>query len=120
MDGGAPAGMRMPPGEDGCLTKIRTIKIITTHGKSKTMPSGIEIEEFPRSRMRLRRKANRTDWPFSRETSSKEASAGARGMRLTMRRTIFMVAKKAPETARKQTSVSYGRVARPRPSRVVD
>lgn len=84
------------------------------------MPSGIEIEEFPRSRMRLRRKANRTDWPFSREASSKEASAGARGMRLTMRRTMFMVATKAPEVARKQTSVSYGRVARPQQSRVED
>lgn len=115
MDGGAPAGMRMPPGEDGCLTKIRTIKIITTHGKSKTMPSGIEMEEFPRSRMRLLRKANRTDWPFSREASSNDASAGARGMRLTMRRTIFMVATKAPEMVRASGPPSVqGRSARPR------
>jgi hypothetical protein len=97
MDGGAPAGMRIPPEEDGCLTKISTIKTIITHGNNNTKPSGIEIDELPRSLILLRRKANRlASWPFSREVSSRGASAGADGRRLTMRRTICMVANQAP------------------------
>jgi hypothetical protein len=53
--------------------------------------------ELPRNRIRLRRKARGDNLvPFSRDTSSRDASAGADGRRLTMRRTIFMVAVQAP------------------------
>jgi hypothetical protein len=85
--------MRIPPGEEGCLTKISTIRTITRHGNSKTNPSGIEIDELPFNLIRRLKKANRdTSLPFSWETSSRDARAGADGRRLTIRRKTFMVA----------------------------
>lgn len=108
IDGGDPAGTSTPE-EDGCLAKIVTIKTIITQGNINTTPSGIETLELPRNRIRLRRKAKGDNLaPFSRDTSSMDASAGAEGRRLTMRRTIFMVAIK-PQGLVKET-ISQGRV----------
>lgn len=59
IEGGEPAGTSMPPEEDGCRTKISTIKMIITHGNNNTKPNGIEMDELPRNRIRLRRKAKR-------------------------------------------------------------
>lgn len=58
IDGGAPAGTNILPGEDGCLTT--SIKMINTTmlGKSRTKPNGIEIEEFPFIFMRLLKNDN--------------------------------------------------------------
>lgn len=52
MDGGAPEGIMIRPGEDGCLTKRKRIKMTTMHGNSSTKPSGIDIDELPFSRIR--------------------------------------------------------------------
>ncbi|KAL3709543.1 hypothetical protein TMatcc_003333 [Talaromyces marneffei ATCC 18224] len=105
IDGGDPAGTRAPE-EDGCLTKISTIKIIITQGNINTTPSGIETVELPRNRIRRRRKAKGDNLvPFSRDTSSKDARAGADGRRLTIRRTIFMVAVQAPRARERLTQV---------------
>lgn len=78
--------MRIRPGEEGCLTNRRRIRIITRHGNSKTKPSGIEMEELPFNRMRRLKKANlgRT-WLFSREASSTDGSVGAEGKRFIIR-----------------------------------
>lgn len=43
----------MRPGDDGCFTINTNIRIITMLGNSKTKPKGMEMEEFPRRRMRL-------------------------------------------------------------------
>jgi hypothetical protein len=58
MDGGAPAGIRIRPGEEGWVTMRRTIRTITIHGNSSTNPNGIEIVEFLLSRIRRLKKAN--------------------------------------------------------------
>jgi len=85
IEGGVPAGIRMPPGDEGCRTKRSRMKTITRQGNSKTNPRGIEMDELPFNRMRRRKKANRGEaWPFSRETSSK-GRLGALGSRLVMR-----------------------------------
>lgn len=71
MDGGVPAGMRMPPGEAGCRTKRRRTRTITRHGKRSTNPRGIEMDELPFSRILRLKKANlETLRPFSRDESS--------------------------------------------------
>lgn len=81
-----PAGINIRPGEEGCLTKRSRIRTITRHGNSKTKPSGIEMEEFPFSRIRRRKNANLgTARPFSRETSSTDGSTGEEGRRFTIR-----------------------------------
>ena len=59
MDGGAPAGMRSLAGPEGCRTSRTRMRMMTRHGKSRTTPSGMEILELPRSRIRRRKKANR-------------------------------------------------------------
>jgi len=69
MDGGAPAGIRIRPVEEGCVTMRRTIRTITIHGNRSTKPSGIEIAEFLLSRIRRLKKANfGIIKPFSFET----------------------------------------------------
>lgn len=58
MEGGVPAGTSIRPVELGCLmTRIR-INITTRLGKRSKKPSGIDMEEFPFKRMRLRKKDN--------------------------------------------------------------
>lgn len=85
IEGGVPAGIRMPPGDAGWRTNRRSIKTITRHGNSNTNPRGIEMEELPFKRMRRRKKAKRWDpWPFSWEASS-IGRLGALGSRLAMR-----------------------------------
>jgi hypothetical protein len=85
MEGGVPAGIRIPPGDAGCRTNRRRIKTITRHGNSNTKPRGIEIDEFPFKRMRRRKKANRGEArPLSRDASS-IGRLGALGSRFAMR-----------------------------------
>lgn len=57
IDGGAPAGIRILPGDAGCRKKRKHIKTITIHGKRRTSPRGIEIEESPFKRILRRKKA---------------------------------------------------------------
>lgn len=72
IEGGVPAGMRIPPGEAGCRTKSSRIRTITRHGNSKTNPRGIEIEELPFNRILRLKKANLDRLrPFSRDESSR-------------------------------------------------
>jgi hypothetical protein len=86
IDGGAPAGMRIRPEEEGCRTKRRRIRTITRHGNNKTNPKGIEMDEFPFSRIRRLKNANLgRDRPFSREKSSIDGNAGAEGKRFVIR-----------------------------------
>jgi hypothetical protein len=71
IDGGVPAGIIMIPEDCGCRTKRISIMIMTRHGKRRTMPRGIETDEFPLSRIRRRKKANRGDiFSARRERSS--------------------------------------------------
>ena len=80
-----PAGIRIPPGDEGCRTNKSKMKTITRHGNSKTNPRGIEIDELPFNRMRRRKKANREGLrPFSRGASS-IGRLGALGSRFVMR-----------------------------------
>lgn len=78
--GGAPAGIKTRPGEEGCRTTITSIRIITISGNNKTNPNGIETFEFPFSRMRLLKKPS---WgkprSFLGAHSSKEAREGRLG-----------------------------------------
>lgn len=59
MGGGAPAGIRILPGEEGCRTKRIKISVITINGNKRTNPKGIEMPEFPLSLIRRRKKARR-------------------------------------------------------------
>lgn len=61
IGGGAPAGIRILPGEEGCRTKTIKISIITMNGNRRTNPKGIEMPEFPLSLIRRRKKARRGD-----------------------------------------------------------
>jgi hypothetical protein len=66
-----PAGIKIPPGEEGCRTKRSKTRTITRHGNSKTNPRGIEIDELPFNRILLLKNANLEKVrPFSREASS--------------------------------------------------
>lgn len=85
MEGGVPAGIRMPPGDEGCRIKRSRMKTITRHGNSNTNPRGIEMEELPFKRMRRRKKAKRpAERPFSRGSSS-IGRLGALGSLFVMR-----------------------------------
>lgn len=80
--GGAPAGIKSPPGESGCLTNRTSIKIMTTHGKMSTIPNGTEMRELPLSRMRLFKKLNRgVIFSVVFEISSNLGIAGVEGKR---------------------------------------
>jgi len=59
MAGGAPAGMKIVPGEEGCTTMSINISIITIHGNRSTKPKGIDIFELPFSRIRRLKNADR-------------------------------------------------------------
>ena len=84
IDGGAPAGINITPGDWGCRTKRISINIMTIQGKSRTRPRGIEMEELPFRRMRRRKKANRGDnLSALRERSSREGRLGEDGILLT-------------------------------------
>ena len=81
MDGGEPAGTRIRPGDEGCLTTRTSIKSTTMLGNRSTKPSGIEIEEFPFNRIRRRKRdrlGSRLD--FSPFNSSREGTFGDDGM----------------------------------------
>jgi hypothetical protein len=92
IDGGAPDGIRMRPGDDGCLTKRKRISITTMHGKSSTKPSGMDIDELPFSRIRRRKKDNRGKvLPFSLLKSSSEGRFGVDGIRFASPCTKSMV-----------------------------
>lgn len=85
MEGGVPAGIKIPPGDEGCRTKRSRMKTITRHGNSKTNPKGIEMDELPFKRMRRRKKAKGAELrPFSRGSSSM-GRLGALGSRFVMR-----------------------------------
>lgn len=84
IEGGVPAGIKIPPGEAGCRTKRSRISTITRHGNSKTRPRGIEIDELPFRRILRRKKANLGWWPFSLGASS-NGRLGALGSRFVMR-----------------------------------
>jgi hypothetical protein len=82
IDGGAPAGINILPGDEGCRTTRIRIRITTRHGKRRTNPSGIDIEEFRFSRILLRKNDNLgTNRPFSREMSSRVGRFGEEGIR---------------------------------------
>jgi hypothetical protein len=84
MEGGAPEGIKMRPGEDGCLTKRKRIRVTTMQGNSRTKPSGIEIDELPFIRIRRRKNDNRgKPRPLSVLKSFRDGMLGAEGIRLT-------------------------------------
>ena len=80
MAGGAPAGIKICPGDEGCRTMITSINIITIRGNNSTSPNGIEIFEFPFKRIRLLKKP-RCGAPrsFLGAHSSREAREGRLG-----------------------------------------
>lgn len=82
IDGGAPAGIRMPPVDDGCRTTSTSMSIITMHGKRSTAPRGMDIFELPFSRIRRRKKANLGDRrSVSPDKSLSEGRFGDDGIR---------------------------------------
>ncbi len=91
--GGAPAGIKMPPGVAGCRTMRTKMSTMTMHGKRRTAPRGTEMEELPFKRTRRRKKANRGEMrSFCWERSWREGRFGAEGMRLTIFCTRSMMA----------------------------
>lgn len=84
MVGGAPAGINMPPVEEGCRTIRIRIRMMTIHGNRSTAPSGIDIFEFPFKRIRRRKKANLDDIrSFSCEGSFNGGGFAVDGIRFT-------------------------------------
>lgn len=82
ISGGAPAGINILPGEDGCRTMRTSINIITRRGNKSTAPSGIDIFELPFKRIRLLKKANLGKIrSFRRLISSKDGRLGDEGIR---------------------------------------
>ena len=85
IEGGAPAGSNIRPGDDGCLTKRMRISTKTMHGKSSTNPRGMEIEEFPFNLIRRRKNDNRgRTLLFSFRKSSRDGKLGDDGIFFTM------------------------------------
>lgn len=64
MEGGAPAGISILPGELGCLTNKTRMRTMTRMGKSTTTPRGTETVEFPRNLKGRLRKAKRAAKPL--------------------------------------------------------
>lgn len=61
------------------------IKIMTMQGKRRTTPSGIEMDEFPFSRiLRLSTDSLGANLSFCRDKSSKVGRFGEEGIRLTI------------------------------------
>lgn len=85
IDGGVPAGTKIPPDEEGCRRTRSRIRTITRHGNSNTKPNGIEIVEFLFNRILRLKKANLGSMrPFSRGGSS-SGRLGAEGSRFEIR-----------------------------------
>lgn len=78
IDGGAPAGINILPGEAGCLTNSTRMRMTTMHGKMMTTPRGTETLEFPLNLKGRRKRARREPIaperalrpPFSSDTGS--------------------------------------------------
>ena len=84
IKGGAPAGISILPGEDGCRTMRMRINIITMSGNKITTPRGIDIFEFPFNLIRLLKKANLGDSrSFCRAIFSRDGRLGEEGIRFT-------------------------------------
>jgi hypothetical protein len=84
MEGGAPDGIKMRPGDEGCLTKRKRMRMTTMHGNSSTKPSGTEMDELPFSRIRRRKNDScGKPRPFSLLKSSRDGMFGVEGIRLT-------------------------------------
>jgi len=95
IEGGAPAGNNMPPGLEGCRTTRTNINTITMQGNKSTAPRGIDILEFPRRRILLRKNASLGEIrSLCRERSpsdgsfSRDGRFGEEGIRLAMFCTI--------------------------------
>lgn len=58
MAGGAPAGIILRTGEEGCLINSNKIVTIIIHGKRRTAPRGTEMVELPFKRKGLRSNAS--------------------------------------------------------------
>jgi hypothetical protein len=78
--GGAPAGIRMPTPDLGCLTNSTKINTTTMQGNKSTTPKGIEMLEFPLNLSGLRKKAS-LEVTFVFLTSSIEGRLGDEGRR---------------------------------------
>ena len=86
MAGGAPAGIKMPPGAAGCRTTRTRMRTMTMQGKSKTAPRGTEMDELPFNRTRRRKKAHgEAIRSGGGERSSRDGKLGLEGSRLTSR-----------------------------------
>lgn len=84
MVGGAPAGISIPPVEEGWRTTRIRINIMTIHGNKSTAPRGMDIFELPFSRIRRRKKANLgEDRNLSCDGSSKGGGLATDGIRFT-------------------------------------
>lgn len=84
MVGGAPAGISIPPVEEGCRTTRTSINIMTIHGNISTAPRGMDIFELPFSRIRRRKKANLDEGRyFSCDGSSNGGGLATDGIRFT-------------------------------------
>lgn len=59
MEGGAPAGISIRPGEPGWRTNRIKMRMTTSRGKRMTMPKGTETVELPRNRSGRRKRAKR-------------------------------------------------------------
>ena len=58
IEGGAPAGIITPPGEDGCRTTRTNMRMITRIGNNSNTANGTDTFEFPFNRIRLLKKSN--------------------------------------------------------------
>ena len=83
INGGAPAGISIRPGDDGCRTKRISIRIITISGNNNTAPKGRDIFELPFNRMRFLEKAKPGSMcSLLKARSSSEGKSGGEGARL--------------------------------------
>lgn len=99
MEGGVPAGTSMRPGELGCLTTKMRIKSTTKLGKRSRKPSGIDMEEFPFSLIRLRKNDSLGSvLGFSFFQSAGSGTDESEGRRLTRRCTNPMIINRPPGT----------------------
>lgn len=65
IDGGAPAGTSILPGDEGWRTTRTSINISTMQGNKSTKPRGTEMRELSLRRMRRRKKATERGDIFS-------------------------------------------------------
>jgi hypothetical protein len=81
--GGAPAGIKMPTPDLGCLTNSTKINTTTMQGNNRTTPRGIEMLELPFNRSGRRKNANLEVTFVFVLTSSIEGRSGDAGMRFS-------------------------------------